>query len=173
MSTSEPLRLFFALPCPAPVAHAVAAWRDRLQLPGKAVAAENLHLTLAVLGAQPRSRLDELKAIAAGIRGQAFELHLDRLGHWRAGLLHLLPSRPPEALLDLECSLRERLLQAGYELESRTFRPHLTLARHSSPPSGTVRPDFHWQAERFALYLSESDREGTRYRSLAHWPLCP
>jgi 2'-5' RNA ligase len=115
MSTSEPLRLFFALPCPAPVAHAVAAWRDRLQLPGKAVAAENLHLTLAFLGAQPRSRLDELKAIAAGIRGQAFELHLDRLGHWRAGLLHLLPSRPPEALLDLECSLRERLLQAGYE----------------------------------------------------------
>ncbi|HBB77192.1 MAG TPA: RNA 2',3'-cyclic phosphodiesterase, partial [Pseudomonas sp.] len=53
MATEDTLRLFFALPCPPEQAAAICSWRDRQALGGRPVALENLHLTLAFLGAQP------------------------------------------------------------------------------------------------------------------------
>lgn len=44
------LRLFFALPCPPPLAERIGRWRDDRPLPGRQVATANLHLTLAFLG---------------------------------------------------------------------------------------------------------------------------
>ncbi|MGV8390844.1 RNA 2',3'-cyclic phosphodiesterase, partial [Pseudomonas aeruginosa] len=41
------LRLFFALPCPPPLAERIGRWRDGRPLPGRQVATENLHLALA------------------------------------------------------------------------------------------------------------------------------
>ncbi|CAD5108755.1 RNA 2',3'-cyclic phosphodiesterase [Zestomonas carbonaria] len=170
MST-PPLRLFFALPCPAETARAMADWRDGLELSGRPVAAENLHITLAFLGAQPRGRLDELKTLAAGVTGDSFELRLDSLGHWRNGLLHLVPSQTPEALLALEQALRERLLHAGFALETRPFRPHLTLVRHCTKAPGATQPDFAWRVGEFALFVSEHAASGSRYKALGRWPL--
>ncbi|MBF3346235.1 RNA 2',3'-cyclic phosphodiesterase, partial [Pseudomonas aeruginosa] len=47
------LRLFFALPCPPPLAERIGRWRDDRPLPGRQVATANLHLTLAFLGQVP------------------------------------------------------------------------------------------------------------------------
>ncbi|WP_455232541.1 RNA 2',3'-cyclic phosphodiesterase [Geopseudomonas aromaticivorans] len=169
---SDTLRLFFALPCPPELAEAIGIWRDSLALGGKPVAADNLHLTLAFLGQQPRARLEELQLLAAGIEAPPFTLDLDRLGGHR-GTLWLEPSQMPTALAALAADLQQRLLAIGMALDSRPFRAHLTLLRHAGarPVGATV--DFVWPVERFALYASENTARGVRYRELGGWPLLP
>lgn len=56
----DTLRLFFALPCPPEQAADICAWREDQALDGRIVPQDNLHLTLAFLGAQPREHLDAL-----------------------------------------------------------------------------------------------------------------
>ncbi|MCY1272508.1 RNA 2',3'-cyclic phosphodiesterase [compost metagenome] len=170
MST-PPLRLFFALPCPSPLAQDIASWRDSLELRGRPIAADNLHITLAFLGNQPRGRVAELQMLAGGLTASRFELVLDRLDLWRNGLLHLSPSRVPADLLQLTHDLREALQAGGFELEKRAFHPHLTLVRHSQQPSGTAVPPFAWQAREFALFVSEAKAQGSHYRAIGRWPL--
>ncbi|MFZ6049452.1 RNA 2',3'-cyclic phosphodiesterase [Pseudomonas sp. CR3202] len=172
MST-PPLRLFFAIPCCPQLARDIADWRVRNPIDGKPVAPENLHLTLAFLGTQPRGQVEPLAALAASLTPAAFTLHLDRLARWKNGLLHLAPSKVPGALLDLERELRERLLAAGYSVETRPFKPHLTLARHCPRLPASTTPTFDWPATEFALYASENTIKGTHYHALAQWPLRP
>lgn len=93
------LRLFFALPCPPPLAERIGRWRDSRPLSGRQVATANLHLTLAFLGPVPSSRLVALLDMAAAIEAAPFDLCLDRLLRWRNGILLLAPSQPPDALL--------------------------------------------------------------------------
>ncbi len=62
------LRLFFALPCPPPLAERIGRWRDSRPLSGRQVATANLHLTLAFLGPVPSSRLVAL--LDSGHRGR-------------------------------------------------------------------------------------------------------
>ena len=62
------LRLFFALPCPPEQATAICRWRDEQALQGRPVPPQNLHLTLAFLGAQPADCLDGLQRLAADSR---------------------------------------------------------------------------------------------------------
>lgn len=169
---TDTLRLFFALPCPPELAEALCLWRDGLALGGKPVAADNLHLTLAFLGQQPRARLEELQLLAAGIEAPPFDLQLDRLGGHR-GTLWLEPARLPEALSALAGELQQRLLAAGIPLDTRPFRAHLTLLRHAGARPAQASPDFAWPVERFVLCASENTARGVRYRELGSWPLVP
>src|SRR5690606_22805487 len=70
----DTLRLFFALPCPPEQAAATCDWRDRQSLGGRPVPLENLHLTLAFLGAQPEADLEAIRQLAADIVSPGFEL---------------------------------------------------------------------------------------------------
>ncbi|UIP32098.1 2'-5' RNA ligase family protein [Stutzerimonas kunmingensis] len=88
------LRLFFALPCPPEQAAAVCAWREDQALDGRAVSRDNLHLTLAFLGAQPREHLDALLQMAATVHAEAFSLTLDRLTTIGKGFICLQPASP-------------------------------------------------------------------------------
>jgi 2'-5' RNA ligase len=163
------LRLFFALPCPAPMALRIDAWRQAQGFAGRTTPLANLHLTLAFLGHLPGSQLPLLEQIAARLplADLDFELCLDRLKCWHGGLLHLAPSQPPAALLALANRLHQQLNQAGLPCEQRTYRPHLTLARGSHLPAQTLSPSFTWRAEELVLYRSEQGH----YRPLTRWPL--
>ncbi|MGV6474180.1 RNA 2',3'-cyclic phosphodiesterase [Azotobacter vinelandii] len=166
------LRLFFGLPLPHRQAEAIDRWRRELGLDGRPVARRNLHLTLAFLGSHPLERLAELQCLGEGIRGNAFEMKLDRLETGRHGLVCLGTGQAPEALLQLAGELQRLLRGAGYALDERAFWPHLTLARDCrNPPLPASPPDFRWRAERFVLFHSTSDAHGTLYRPLFHWPL--
>lgn len=166
------LRLFFGLPLPHRQAEAIDVWRNGLGLDGRPVARRNLHLTLAFLGSQPAERLGELQQLAERIQGVGFELKLDRLEVGRHGLVSLGTGQAPETLLQLAGELHRVLRGAGYALDERAFWPHLTLARDCRKrPLLASPPDFCWKAERFVLFHSTSDEQGTAYHSLFHWPL--
>ncbi|WP_312373299.1 RNA 2',3'-cyclic phosphodiesterase [Stutzerimonas nitrititolerans] len=171
MATEDTLRLFFALPCPPEQAAAICSWRDRQALGGRPVALENLHLTLAFLGAQPAARLDALRHLAAGVTSDSFELTLNRLITLGKGFVCLAPSEAPPALLQLGGSLAERLGALGIVLDSRPYLPHMTLARQAPTQAQGAAATFGWKAERFVLYQSQNTTNGVRYSELGSWPL--
>ena len=169
---NEPLlRLFFALPCPAESAASIDRWRADCRVNGKPVRASNLHITLVFLGAQPAEQLSQLLQLADSITAPCFELSLDRLDLWPEGLLHLAPNSIPHELLQLASQLRQRLEDAGFIVEPRTYQPHLTLARQSRLPELTTAPDFHWTVRKFSLFSSEQCAQGVNYRALGTWQL--
>ena len=91
---------------------------------------ETLHLTLAFLGAVSRERLAEVKRVADGIRVDAFELNLDRLGYWKHNRILWAGGVSPRLTL-LADALAGGLCAADFRLEARPFVAHLTLLREA------------------------------------------
>ncbi|MCW8158751.1 RNA 2',3'-cyclic phosphodiesterase [Stutzerimonas stutzeri] len=169
--SEENLRLFFALPCPPEQAAAICAWRDDQALDGRAVPRDNLHLTLAFLGAQPKDHCDALLQMAATVRADSFNLTLDRLATIGKGFICLQPSNTNPALLQLVEALSERLAALGVILDCRPFLPHLTLSRQARSRPQKPAPDFTWHVDRFVLYRSRNTEDGVHYDELGSWPL--
>lgn len=163
-------RLFFALPLPGALRQRLASWRSGLALTGRAVAPDDLHLTLVFLGNQPSSNLALLTGIAAGLRGRPFTLCLDQLRCRRGGLL-LTPRQVPDELLALQQGLLLALSQAGVATDTRPYHPHLTLARHSRLPEKSEARAFTWRVTRFALLVSRQQTTGHDYQVLGEWLL--
>ena len=168
-------RVFFALVPPPPLQRALGDLaRDvARRAHGRPVPAENLHATLAFVGAWPVSRLPELHAAGAAACGEPMQIVLDRQGTFRrAAIAWISASEPPPALGGLVQALFERLAVTGVKLDDRPFRPHVTLARHCRGPctSGPAGP-FAWDVDALALMQSDTRAEGARYRMLASWAL--
>jgi RNA 2',3'-cyclic 3'-phosphodiesterase len=168
-------RVFFALvPAPA-VQQALGelARETARRAHGRPVPAENMHVTLAFIGAWPVARLPLLTDAAADVRGEPLHIVLDRLGAFRrAGIAWIGPSEPPDALMRLAAALMRALSAVGVILDEQPCRPHVTLARHCRGryPDSVAGP-FTFDAERFVLMQSQTRAEGARYRELAQWPL--
>ncbi|CEG28252.1 RNA 2',3'-cyclic phosphodiesterase [Bacillus sp. B-jedd] len=96
---------------------------------------EDLHITLAFLGAAPEEKLDmACRLVGEAIHGYApFEMEITGLGtfgrkeqprvFW-AGL------NKSEELNNLRARVFQACEKAGFQLETRPFAPHLTLARN-------------------------------------------
>ena len=186
------MRLFIALPLPAGVrerlegAQAVA---HRLALPLRLTRAEGLHLTLAFLGETPEDRVDALRGVIdEAARGVApFRLELAGLGAFpsarRPRVLWVGLAGDLTELARLHAALSDRLADAGFRVEEREFRPHVTLGRSTgewttaqlealgrlldAPVSATGS----WSADALHLMRSELRRDGARYTTLYTSPL--
>jgi 2'-5' RNA ligase len=173
--STAPVRAFFALVPDEPVRAALVdlardvARRSR----GRAVTGEHVHLTLAFLGDVPASGVPALQAIGASIPHVGAVLEFDTLGAWRAsGVAWTGPSVIPPELLALHATLGTALAGAGIVLESRAFRPHVTLARRCVQPLPRTRTTpIRWRVDRLRLVGSELLSQGPVYRDLASWPL--
>lgn len=150
-------RLFLALwPDPA-LRHQLKEWRDAWAWPKGAspVDPDKLHVTLHFLGALPSERLPALLEGFA-VPFEPFQLVLDCAALWHNGIAVLEPSAPPPELLALHQRLSGALSALGLAPESRTYRPHATMARRAGgavAPKGC--PPVLWQARGFALVESK------------------
>ncbi|MBI2381451.1 MAG: RNA 2',3'-cyclic phosphodiesterase [Gammaproteobacteria bacterium] len=168
-------RLFYALSLPAKTRNAICAWRERLPLGNPRWSqGGNLHLTLSFLGEQAEEKLPQLLSCAAGLEARDFRLELKELHYWRhADVLVLSPRDTPEALTRLVEALQTNLAAAGIGHDRKSFRPHVTLARHCRLDEDldlqalAPKRAFGFQAREFGLYES---RDG-RYTPLAQWRL--
>jgi RNA 2',3'-cyclic 3'-phosphodiesterase len=171
-------RLFFALWPTDSVRARLAAEAEAHAALGRAIAARNLHATVAFLGAVAEERLDPVLEIARATQKLTFDgrflLHLDRMEFWRrSGLVALTATQVPPQLLRIVDGLRTGLRERGFQLhEHDTFRPHVTLVRdvERGPAAATVTP-VQWPVESFALVESKVGQRGSEYRVLDEWPL--
>ena len=175
MKGEAPLRVFFAVWPDASTRAAIAALAHEAaaNAGGRPAPLENLHLTLAFIGDVPAERLAALQAIGAEAARTTppFTLMLDRLGGFRdAGIAWLGTTPTPPALDALVGPMREALGAAGFPVDPRPFRVHVTLARRCRRRvrAATIAP-IAWRVERMTLTASELGGEASRYRDLAAW----
>jgi 2'-5' RNA ligase len=143
------------------------------QCGGRAVAVDNLHVTLFFLGNVDDARVPALHVLGTTMRGNPFELQIDSLGYWRHNrIVWAGTKRCPAALEALAGSLRDALRTLGFEEEDRPYVPHVTLVRNARrAPAGISWTPSAWSVADFALIESVPTRRGTRYDVIARWPL--
>jgi 2'-5' RNA ligase len=167
------LRLFFALwpqaSLRALLAQHAQSWR--FAPPAKPTLPDKLHLTLLFMDGVPNDRLQDLVHIGAAVAAAAkpFALRLDQAAVWpQGGIAHLAPSHAPRELTALHAALLQAVALAGVPCDKRSFRPHLTLARHAT--AGQAPQAFApvaWQAGE--LSLVQSMLGSGRYAVLDRW----
>jgi 2'-5' RNA ligase len=129
------VRLFVAIPLPADIARRAAAVLPESIGGLRRVAAENLHLTLAFLGATPDERLDEVRAAATDATRTIapFRFVLDRGGRFpargRPRVVWLGLSEGEESVVRLGAGVSAALRARALSFDDRPLSPHLTLAR--------------------------------------------
>jgi len=140
---------------------------------GRSVAERNIHLTLAFLGAVGAERLAGLEAMMARIEAPAFDLHFDRVGHWRRpGVVWVGCGTTPRALGCLVGALREGLRGQGFGVERRRFAAHVTLFRKVVALDPTAQaPGLHWRCREVVLVASSLQPGGAHYEVLQRFPL--
>lgn len=174
VSQARMQRLFFALWPPedvrAKIADSVGPIIGRAE--ARPIPVENLHITLAFLGAVPVDRIPSVTAAAEGVESSPVSLKLGRVEVWRGADILCLTPDPSDVLNGLVERLRVSLLEQHVEPDRKDFRPHVTLARdwHDRRAEGALGP-FEWASSDFVLVASEPTRSGSTYRIIGRWPL--
>jgi RNA 2',3'-cyclic 3'-phosphodiesterase len=167
------LRLFFAL-WPDVVTRSALESLARVTVAvtgGRAVAADNLHLTLAFLGERPAAMVPDLCALASKIEVTPLTLLLDNVGCWRkTGIAWLSTGNRAPGLLVLRERMVAALATLRIVIDERRFMPHVTLARRvESTLTRHLAPPIEWNVDSFALVASTLDPGGVRYEVLRTW----
>jgi 2'-5' RNA ligase len=167
-------RLFFALwPDEAQCRALAAAFGAAVaQAGGRAVPPVSLHLTLEFLGSVPDSELAALTSLGAGLALPDATVVFDRLDWWRRpALLVAAPSSVAPELLAAQARLREALRSRGFRVDTRPFKPHVTLAREVvAAPLAAPATGVTWRGLPLTLVESVATPGGSRYTPLARWP---
>ena len=174
LTNEQERRVFFAaLPEPGTLRQLEAGLKSLPAGLGRRVPVENLHMTLAFVGAVSDERLACLCAKAGKLVAPDIAMTLERLGCFaRAAVLWLGPQAVPDVLSDLAATLAGVLADCGAVAESRPFSPHVTLARRvRAVPQGLALPPVAWRSRGFALMESVSGVNGVRYRVVQRYTL--
>ncbi|WP_424939557.1 RNA 2',3'-cyclic phosphodiesterase [Aliiroseovarius sp. S253] len=176
------MRSFIALPLPDEIADELERFAARLKL-GRPQPFENLHITLAFLGDQPRDALLDVHEVLEATPLPAVDAEftgLEPLGGKQPSVLGWMVS----GVDGLQKQVLSCVRRAGIMLPHRRFRAHVTLARlprkpmpedmaslgHALETHGAVR----FRAvplNILSLYQSELHPDGARYEVLADYPL--
>lgn len=97
---------------------------------------EQLHLTLAFIGKLPVDKMIALDDALSRIEFAPFELQFDRVGSFGNRTLWL-GCGPSDPILALHEQIKDSLYQIEVAIETRPFRPHVTLARAKTPMTST------------------------------------
>ena len=182
------MRTFVALPLPQAIRDQVEQLQDGLRA-GRAVAWDNLHLTLAFLDDQPLDRLEALHEELERLRPAPFDLRLAGLevyGEKKPSAV-VLRAEGGAALVALQAGVMRAARMAGMDLPRRRFRPHVTIARFNAGSRGTedaarigaflqARGDWAtapFEIDAYCLYASHLMRDGPWYEEIGRYELAP
>lgn len=162
------MRLFVAVRFDGAALDALCRTRDalaRVKLRGRMTARENLHLTLAFLGEQPERAVPAIRQAMERAAGAPFALTLAAPGRFRQerGDIWWTGVQPCPPLEALARRLRRALVQAGFPVDEKPFRAHVTLGRGIVLPEDFQRetlPDCTARQEVISIALMQSARLG-------------
>lgn len=163
-------RLFIGVMATREVQDAIAAYQLQWQWPTSArlVAPERFHLTFAFLGNVDRQDEERIRSVLATVPMTPTSLRLTQAEVFRGGTA-VLRADSNIVLGDLRASVMAKIRSLGLPVDSKTWRPHLTLARSAE---GCGRPDHPPLIEmgvlQFSLVSSRPDQGG--YEVIESWP---
>lgn len=171
-------RAFIALWPDAASRHALASSRPSAAPGVRPVHPADLHLTVAFLGDLDAATAGALTAHLTGVAPPVLALDALHVESWpdaRRPRVHVLRYAESGPLMQLHDSVSAALRAVGLPVESRPYRPHVTLARlaraailNAADPPATSR------FVRFALCHGVDAAPGEpRYRSIAEWSSDP
>lgn len=166
------LRLFCALTLPASVRARLETWqRSSLGCDARRVESSNLHLTLAFLGARPKTELGAVaEALREAVRLSERPIVLSPLRYRESRSVAMLVLADEHGRAEqLALALWERLEGLGvYEREARRWLPHVTVLRFRKRP--LLRPSLPeisaFSPSDAAVYHSLLAPSGARYEVL-------
>ena len=169
-------RLFFALWPDESVQQKMfdLALRVQRQYGGRAIPAENIHMTLQFIGDVSQGLLSDLIQAADSICFDPVDLSMSELVYRpRQQMLWLTPAVIPEALSNLHSQLHKVLSKIhGLHLEKRPFLPHITLVRKLEELEEVpLFQPLGWRATGFCLEESELAHKGAIYRVARSWSM--
>lgn len=173
-------RLFLALDIPGAVKDALLGFQPGPGAGLRPVGREGLHLTLCFIGV---ADIEQVHRAIRLLRPREFSLQirgLGRYGHAKGGVLWA-GVEPCKGLLALQRRLSVALSQADIPVDTKRFRPHITLARYKAGVSKCRIERFLQQSDRlvldpvrihhFLLFSSDTRPEGAVYRIERRYPL--
>lgn len=133
--------------------------------------ADNLHLTLAFLGAVEDTRLAEVERAVEAVAPPSISLVLDRPGYWKHNRIAWADASTVPGELDaMVAELRTALTRSEIRFDSKQFVSHVTLLRDAREPRAMpALPPIDWRLDAFALVRSVSLPRGSRYEVLKSW----
>jgi 2'-5' RNA ligase len=188
-------RIFYAVPIPpaaiAQIAEVVSAVRAE-GVPGggrdvRWVRLDGLHLTLRFLGPTLDDRIEAATVALRSAAGRqaAFDISIGGGGTFPPGsrprALWLDVRSGADDLVGLAGAVDRALTDAGWALDAKPFRPHLTLARSDGVPAGAAigarliaaaaELDVRFRAETAGLFESLTGGGPARYEPIEVVPL--
>ncbi|QNP40607.1 RNA 2',3'-cyclic phosphodiesterase [Lysobacter solisilvae (ex Woo and Kim 2020)] len=142
---------------------------------GRWLAPERWHMTLYFLGSYselPQERIESARAAARNVAAAAFELALDRVGHFSHGIGWLGCAQTGTPLQSLWSELHRSLAHARVATQGHAgFVPHVTVVREAKPllPAQSI-PPIAWPVREFVLIDSVLGPR-SEYRELGRWKL--
>lgn len=179
---SKPLRLFFAIDLTEEVSRSLENIVGQLQMKYKKHSMRwskprNLHITLQFLEAV---KPEDLEILVLNVRSamksfKSFDLQLQELElfptRYRPRIISMNMDQH-EILTELAKNIGQGIVTTGYEIETRPFRGHLTLARLNRIERNFILADINLPeiekipVREIVLYKSEPTREGSNYTVL-------
>ncbi|HEY7770673.1 RNA 2',3'-cyclic phosphodiesterase [Longimicrobium sp.] len=178
-------RLFVAVPMTDEARRAVQAHLRTAApegLPGRAVAADNWHLTLRFLGAStPAQRRGMADALAAAELGSAFAIRFGGLGAFprprSARVVWMGITEGVVRLQELAHIAEQAARTHGYAAEEKPYRPHLTLSRIqpnrdvSRLVESVPALELEMPVREIVIYQSHLGGGPARYEAVERFPL--
>ncbi len=138
------MRIFIAVNIPDNLKKSISKLVDRIRIDNdfiRWIPPGNIHLTLKFLGEVAPSLLREIEGILERTTSgySAFDLTVEDAGafpHLGKPRVVWLGIRGGEVLQAIHSDLNRELAGLGFEMESRPFRPHLTIGRARSSRRG-------------------------------------
>lgn len=126
------MRFFIAINFSEEVKEVLFDVADELRhtsLRGNYTPKENYHLTVAFIG--ETDRLAELKSIVNSVKFEPFNLTLNKLGKFEhnRGDIYWVGLMYDLSLESIYTELVGKLNFAGFNIENRSYKPHITIAR--------------------------------------------
>lgn len=176
----ETIRVFFAV-WPDDVARTqlaglVEQLREESLCIGRKTKAENIHLTLVFVGEVGASKLATLRLAADGIKdpcASTFDFVVGKIRYWKRNrIVYAATGGIPPKLMDLVSALEDALSTAGFTLEQRAYKPHITLMRDALCQTlPELAEPIIWRVREWMLVKSEQTSSGPVYTPIGRWPL--
>ena len=169
------MRAFVALEIPDQFRYEMAGLARQLRatVKGRFVDPDNYHVTLAFLGdideRDVQAAMDAIDAVCEECASVPLAYDgLGKFGKSRDATLWL-GLRPCDELMALAAKMREELVSQGIGFDSKSFKPHITIARRAVIPGGSL-PALPFPESAIAtdvvLFKSVLSSEGATYHPL-------